>query len=48
MASGGRNDVDFDEMVRLDLTYIQNRSVWLDLKIMLETVKVMIKPNGAY
>lgn len=45
---GGRNDVDFDEMVRLDLTYIQNRSVWLDLKIMLETVKVMIKPNGAY
>ena len=45
---GGRNYVDFDEMVRLDLTYIQNRSVWLDLKIMLETVKVMIKPNGAY
>lgn len=45
---GGRNDVDFDEMVRLDLTYIQNRSVWLDLKIMLETVKVMVKPNGAY
>ena len=45
---GGRDDVDFDEMVRLDLTYIQNRSVWLDLKIMLETVKVMIKPNGAY
>lgn len=45
---GGRNDVDFDEMVYLDLTYIQNRSVWLDLKIMFETVKVMIIPNGAY
>lgn len=45
---GGRNDVDFDEMVRLDLTYIQERSVWLDLKIMFETVKIMIKPNGAY
>lgn len=45
---GGRNDVDFDEMVHLDLTYIQNRSVWLDLKIMFETVKVMIIPNGAY
>lgn len=45
---GGRNDVDFAEMVELDLTYIQHRSVWLDLKIMLETVKVMIKPNGAY
>ncbi|MCH3923218.1 sugar transferase [Limosilactobacillus sp.] len=45
---GGRNDVDFDEMVELDLTYIQERSIWLDLKIMFETVKIMIKPNGAY
>lgn len=45
---GGRNDVDFDEMVRLDLTYITHRSIWLDLKIMFETVKIMIKPNGAY
>ncbi|WP_373841742.1 sugar transferase [Limosilactobacillus sp.] len=45
---GGRNDVDFAEMVELDLTYIQERSIWLDLKIMFETVKIMIKPNGAY
>ncbi|WP_283594350.1 sugar transferase [Limosilactobacillus galli] len=45
---GGRNDVDFAEMVKLDLTYIQERSIWLDLKIMFETVKIMIKPNGAY
>ena len=45
---GGRNDVNFDEMVRLDLTYIQNRSVWLDFIIILKTIKIMIKPNGAY
>lgn len=45
---GGRNDVDFAEMVELDLTYIQKRSIWLDLKIMFETVKIMIIPNGAY
>ncbi len=45
---GGRNDVDFAEMVRLDLTYIQQRSILLDVKIMFETVKIMIKPNGAY
>ena len=45
---GGRNDVDFAEMVKLDLTYIQERSIWLDLKIMFETVKIMIRPNGAY
>ncbi|MGY0336873.1 hypothetical protein ACW185_04685 [Limosilactobacillus fermentum] len=40
--------MDFDEMVRLDQPTFKNRSVWLDLKIMLETVKVMIKRNGAY
>ena len=45
---GGRNALSFDQMVELDLTYINERSVWLDLKIMLETVKVMIKPNAAY
>lgn len=45
---GGRNDVDFDTMVQLDLTYIQHRSIWLDLKIMLKTILIMIKPNGAY
>lgn len=45
---GGRNDVDFDEMVKLDLEYITHRSIWLDLKIIFKTVLVMIKPNGAY
>ncbi|WP_283583739.1 sugar transferase [Limosilactobacillus difficilis] len=45
---GGRNDLDFDQMVELDLTYINERSLFLDLKIMFETVKVMIKPNAAY
>ncbi|WP_029508331.1 sugar transferase [Paucilactobacillus suebicus] len=45
---GGRNDVDFDEMVKLDLNYITHRSTFLDIKIMFETVWVMVKPNGAY
>ena len=45
---GWRNALSFDQMVELDLTYINERSIWLDLKIMFETVKVMIKPNAAY
>lgn len=45
---GGRNALNFDQMVTLDLTYINERSIWLDLKIMFETIKVMIKPNAAY
>ncbi|WP_225423210.1 sugar transferase [Paucilactobacillus nenjiangensis] len=45
---GGRNDVSFDEMVRLDLEYITHRSLLLDAQIIFKTVLVMLKPNGAY
>ncbi|KRM92287.1 hypothetical protein FC87_GL000418 [Fructilactobacillus florum DSM 22689 = JCM 16035] len=43
-----RNDTDFAGAVRLDLEYIQKSSLLFDLKILLGTVKVMIKPNAAY
>ncbi|OAX74886.1 multidrug MFS transporter [Lactiplantibacillus plantarum] len=43
-----RNSVGFDEMVRLDLIYVQKRSIKFDLWIMLKTVKIIFKPNGAY
>ena len=44
----GRNDVGFNEMVKLDLEYIQQQGLLIDIKIMLKTVSVMVKPNGAY
>jgi lipopolysaccharide/colanic/teichoic acid biosynthesis glycosyltransferase len=34
--------------VRLDLLYVENWSVWGDIKILLRTVKVVIDPAGAY
>jgi len=41
--------VPFDEVVRIDLEYIQNRSLWLDLKIMLLTpINVIILRKGGY
>ena len=43
-----RSEVPFDEMVRLDLQYIDTRSVWLDLGIMLKTAWVMVRGRGAY
>lgn len=43
-----RNSVGFDEMVRLDLIYIQKRSLKFDLWIIFRTVKIMFRPNGAY
>jgi len=42
----GRNKTTFDEMVRLDLSYIKNWSLALDVKILLKTIKVMILPDG--
>lgn len=44
----GRSSVPFDEMVQLDLYYIDHRSTSMDLWIMARTVPVMIKGNGAY
>lgn len=43
-----RNSVGFDEMVRLDLIYVQKRSLKFDLWIIFRMVKIMFRPNGAY
>jgi exopolysaccharide biosynthesis polyprenyl glycosylphosphotransferase len=42
----GRSSTSFDEMVRLDLRYIREWSFWLDLKILLKTVKVVLLGSG--
>jgi exopolysaccharide biosynthesis polyprenyl glycosylphosphotransferase len=46
--SGRSNIADFDAAVDLDLTYISNWSLWLDLQILLKTVKVVLCKTGAY
>jgi exopolysaccharide biosynthesis polyprenyl glycosylphosphotransferase len=44
----GRNQIsDFREWVRLDLEYIDNWSLWLDLKILLRTVPAVLRGTGA-
>jgi lipopolysaccharide/colanic/teichoic acid biosynthesis glycosyltransferase len=42
-----RSSVDFDDMVRLDIDYAEQHSIWLDLKIMALTPWVMISGKGA-
>lgn len=44
---GGRSDVDFDDMVRLDLGYVARRGVMTDLRIILQTVTVVFTGRGA-
>lgn len=43
-----RSEADFDEMVWLDIVYINHSGLWEDLKLIIKTVLVMIHPNGAY
>jgi lipopolysaccharide/colanic/teichoic acid biosynthesis glycosyltransferase len=43
----GRSRVTFDDMVRMDLRYIRHSSLMLDLKIILKTVLVVIRGDGA-
>lgn len=44
----GRNSLDFDEMVELDINYIEHASLLLDMKICFKTIWIMIYPNEAY
>lgn len=43
-----RNEADFDEMVWLDIIYINNSGLWEDLKLIIKTVGVVLHPNSAY
>ncbi len=43
----GRNEVDFEEWMRLDLEYIDTWSPWLDFKILFKTVPVVLSGRGA-
>ncbi|MNP24779.1 UDP-N-acetylgalactosamine-undecaprenyl-phosphate N-acetylgalactosaminephosphotransferase [compost metagenome] len=44
----GRNELNFNQMVDLDLGYIKNRGVLLDFTIILKTVKVLFGSKDAY
>jgi lipopolysaccharide/colanic/teichoic acid biosynthesis glycosyltransferase len=43
----GRSELSFDDAVRMDLQYIEQQSIWLDVQIMLRTVSAVISGRGA-
>ena len=44
----GRGDIDFDDRVRLDIAYVRNRSMALDVSILLRTIPAVISQRGAF
>lgn len=44
----GRNNVNFNDMVEMDIDYIKKMSILSDMKIIFKTAWIMIRPNGAY
>ena len=44
----GRNDLDYDDRVRLDVHYINNRTFWGDIVILWKTIAVVLQNKGAY
>jgi exopolysaccharide biosynthesis polyprenyl glycosylphosphotransferase len=43
----GRNSIPFEEWMELDMQYIDTWSLWLDLKILVQTVPAVLRGNGA-
>jgi Undecaprenyl-phosphate galactose phosphotransferase WbaP len=44
----GRNDIGYDERVGLDEYYVRNRSIWMNLHIIVRTIIAVIRRQGAY
>jgi exopolysaccharide biosynthesis polyprenyl glycosylphosphotransferase len=44
----GRSGLSFDDLVRLDFTYLENWSIWLDISIIVKTIPAVVTRRGAY
>ena len=44
----GRSDISYEDRVRLDMHYIRNYTIWLDLQILFQTVPAVLRGRGAY
>ncbi len=44
----GRSDLSYEDRVRMDMYYIRNYSIWLDLMIILRTIPAVLRGRGAY
>jgi lipopolysaccharide/colanic/teichoic acid biosynthesis glycosyltransferase len=43
----GRNDIDFEDWMRLDIKYLMERNTWIDIKLIFQTIKVLFGDDCA-
>jgi lipopolysaccharide/colanic/teichoic acid biosynthesis glycosyltransferase len=43
----GRNEIDLDDKVRMDIQYIRQASLWTDVRILFRTIPVVLTNRGA-
>lgn len=43
----GRSQVPFEEQIRMDIEYVRNQSLWLDIKLLLQTIPAVLSGRGA-
>jgi len=48
MQVSGRGDLPFEERLKLELAYIENYTLWEDIKILLKTIPAVLSSRGAY
>jgi lipopolysaccharide/colanic/teichoic acid biosynthesis glycosyltransferase len=44
----GRSTIPFEQQVKLDVAYIESRSIWLDLRLLLRTIPAVLTGRGAF
>jgi exopolysaccharide biosynthesis polyprenyl glycosylphosphotransferase len=44
----GRSDISYEERVQIDMYYVRNWTIWLDLQVLIQTIPAVFKSRGAY
>jgi lipopolysaccharide/colanic/teichoic acid biosynthesis glycosyltransferase len=44
----GRSDIAYRQRVRMDMHYIRNWSIWLDIQLLIQTIPAVLRGRGAY
>jgi lipopolysaccharide/colanic/teichoic acid biosynthesis glycosyltransferase len=44
----GRSGLPWDQRIHLDLYYVENWSIWLDISLLWSTLRALAHPDGAY